>query len=77
MYTSIVTICELVVIFMYLTRNSTAFAGAVQIVQSGVVPGNSTTNQLVEIYDKFCKVIDEGKEVHAVFCDVRRAFDRV
>ena len=46
-------------------------------VQSGFVPGDSTTNQLVEIYNSFCKALDEGKEVRAIFCDISKAFDRV
>lgn len=45
--------------------------------QSGFVPGDSTVNQLVTIYDTFCKALDDGKEVRAVFCDVSKAFDRV
>lgn len=45
--------------------------------QSGFVPGDSTTNQLVEIYNTFCKALDEGKEVRAIFCDISKAFDRV
>ena len=39
--------------------------------------GNSTVNQLVDIYNTFCKSLDEGKEVRAVFCDISKAFDRV
>ena len=34
-------------------------------------------NQLIDIYNTFCKALDEGKEVRAVFCDVSKAFDRV
>ena len=45
--------------------------------QSGFVPGDSTVNQLIDIYNTFCKALDEGKEVRAVFCDVSKAFDRV
>ena len=46
--------------------------------QSGFVPGDSTVNQLIDIYDTFCKALDKGKEVRAVFCDVSNlAFDRV
>ena len=45
--------------------------------QSGFVPGDSTVNQLVDIYNTFCKALDEGKEVRAVFCDISKAFDRV
>ncbi|MCG8116730.1 MAG: reverse transcriptase domain-containing protein, partial [Candidatus Thiodiazotropha endolucinida] len=45
--------------------------------QSGFIPGDSTVNQLVHIYNTFCKALDEGKEVRAVFCDISKAFDRV
>ena len=45
--------------------------------QSGFVPGDSTANQLVDIYNTFCKALDDGKEVGAVFCDISKAFDRV
>ena len=41
--------------------------------QSGFIPGDLTVNQLVDIYNTFCKSLDEGKEVRAVFCDVRKA----
>ena len=34
-------------------------------------------NQLVGIYNAFCKPLDEGKEVRAVFCDISKAFCRV
>ena len=42
--------------------------------QSGFIPGDSTVNQLVDIYNTFCKALDERKEVRAIFCN---AFDRV
>ena len=45
--------------------------------QSGFVPGDSTVNQLVDIYNTFCKALDEGKEVRSIFCDISKAFDRV
>ena len=45
--------------------------------QSGFIPGDSTVNQLIDIYNTFCKSLDELKEVRAVFCDVSKAFDRV
>ena len=41
-----------------------------------VFPGNTTVNQRVDIYNSCCKALDEGKEVHAVFCDISKAFDR-
>ena len=40
-------------------------------------PGDSTVNQHVDISNSFCKAVDEGKEVQAVFCDISKAFDRV
>ena len=33
--------------------------------QSVFIPGDSTVNQLVDIYNTFCKSLDEGKEVGA------------
>lgn len=45
--------------------------------QSGFIPGDSTVNQLVAIYNTFCKALDEVKEVRAIFCDMSKAFDRV
>lgn len=45
--------------------------------QSGFVPGDSTVNQLVDIYNTFCNALGQGKEVRAVFCDISKAFDRV
>ena len=44
--------------------------------QSSFISGESTVNQLVDIYNTFCKAIDEGKEVRAIFCDISKAFDR-
>ena len=45
--------------------------------QSGFVPGNSTVNQLVDLYNTFSQALDEGKEVRVVFCDISKAFDSV
>ncbi len=45
--------------------------------QSGFKHGDSTVNQLVDIYNTFCKALDDGKEVRSVFCDISKAFDRV
>ena len=42
--------------------------------QSGFVPGDSSVNQLVDIYNTFCKALDNGLEVRAVFCDISKAF---
>ena len=45
--------------------------------QSGFISGDSTVNQLVDIYNSFCKAIDDGKKVRGIFCDTSKAFDRV
>ena len=45
--------------------------------QSGFVPGDSTTCQLLHTYHTFCEAVDNGKEVRTVFCDISKAFDRV
>ena len=45
--------------------------------QSGFVQGDSTTYQLIKLYDTFCEAVDNGKEVRVVFLDISKAFDRV
>ena len=45
--------------------------------QSGFIPGDSTTFQLLHTYHMFCEAVDSGKDVHVVFCDISKAFDRV
>ena len=59
-------------LFNYIRDHEILFA-----LQSGFIPGDPTVNQLVDIYNTFCKSLDEGKEVRAVFCDISKAFDRV
>ena len=49
-------------IFNYFKDNN-----IITCLQSGFVPGNSTVNQLVDIHNTFCKVLDDGLEVRAVF----------
>ena len=46
-------------------------------VQSGFTPGDSAVYQLIDLYDTFCRALDDGKEVRVVFCDISKAFDRV
>ena len=41
------------------------------------MPGDSTVNQLTDLYNTFCHALDEGKEVRAIFCDISKAFNRV
>ena len=45
--------------------------------QSCFVLGDSTVNQHIDIYITFCKALEDGKAVRAIFCDVSKAFDRV
>ena len=45
--------------------------------QSGFVPGDSTTFQLLHTYLMFCEAVDSGKEARVVFCDISKAFDKV
>ena len=45
--------------------------------QSGFQPGNSTVNQLIEIYDHICQGLENKKCVCMFFCDICKAFDRV
>ena len=51
--------------------------GILSPLQSGFIPGDSTTNQLTFPYNTFCQALDSGKEVRVVVCDVSKAFDRV
>ena len=44
--------------------------------QSGFVPGDPTTYQLLHTYHIFCNAVDDGKEVRAVVY-ISKAFDRV
>ena len=41
--------------------------------QSELISGDSTTNQLLYICNMFCEAVDNGKEVRVVFCDVSKA----
>ena len=45
--------------------------------QSGFIPGDSTVNQQIYLYNTFCKAFDVGIEVRNIFCDISKAFDRV
>ena len=45
--------------------------------QSGFKPGDSTVNQLSFLYHTFCEALDNKKDIHIVFCDISKAFDRV
>ena len=49
----------------------------ISIFQSGFVPGDSTVNQLVQLYHTMCEAVDQKKELRIVFCDISKAFDKV
>ena len=49
----------------------------ISIYQSGFVPGDSTVNQLVQLYHIMCEAVDQKKELRIVFCDISKAFDKV
>ena len=47
--------------------------------QCGFRPGDSTTNQLIDLVDEIHQAFDSTKslEVRAVFLDISKAFDKV
>ena len=45
--------------------------------QSGSRPNDSTINQLAYLYHTFSEALDKKKEIHIVFCDIGKAFDKV
>ena len=59
-------------VFSYLKENS-----LLTVSQSGFIPGDSTTYQLLSIYDDFCKALDQRCNTQALFFDISKAFDKV
>lgn len=45
--------------------------------QSGFIPGDSTINQLLSIYNDICSSFDKGTTTQAIYLDITKAFDRV
>jgi hypothetical protein len=45
--------------------------------QSGFIPGDSTINQLLCMYNDLCSSFDKGITTQAVYLDISKAFDRV
>ena len=45
--------------------------------QHGFVKGRSTATQLILTQHQWAKALDEGHQVHVVFLDFLKAFDRV
>ena len=59
-------------VFKFLSENN-----IITQAQSGFIPGDSTTNQLLCIYDDLCSSFDRGLTTQAVYLDITKAFDRV
>ena len=49
----------------------------ITLCQSGFIPGDSTVNQLAQIYHLLYKALDEKKDMRIVFLDISKAFDKV
>lgn len=45
--------------------------------QSGVQPGDSNVNQLLEIYNTIISSLEKGKDIRFIFCDISKASDKV
>ena len=45
--------------------------------QSGFLPGESTTSQLLCIYENLCSNFDKRITTQSVYFDISKAFDRV
>jgi len=59
-------------VFRYITDHD-----LLTVSQSGFIPGDSTSFQLLSMYDDFCQSLDKQLTSQAVFCDISKAFDRV
>ena len=45
--------------------------------QSGLMPCDSTVNQLTFLSNIFCQALDASREIRVVFSSISKAFDRV
>ena len=59
-------------IFEFLKTNS-----LLTLSQSGFIPHDSTTFQLLTMYDDFCKSLDNRQTTQCIYFDISKAFDRV
>ena len=59
-------------VFNFLSENS-----IISEMQSGFIPGDSTVNQLLSIYNEICSNSDVGLTTQSVYLDLSKAFDRV
>ena len=49
----------------------------ISLKQSGFIPGDSTSYQLVHLHHLFTEALENQKDIRIVFCDISKAFDRV
>ena len=45
--------------------------------QHGFIPGRSTSSQLLECFDEWSLLIEEGSSVDVIYLDFKKAFDAV
>ena len=45
--------------------------------QFGFLDGRSTVLQLLIVLDKWTRTIDEGESIDCIYCDFKKAFDKV
>ena len=45
--------------------------------QHGFVPGKSCTSQLIGVLDKIGRLLDRGEQIHVIYLDMSKAFDRL
>ena len=64
--------CIFKYVFNYLRDND-----IVSIHQSGFIPGDSTVNQLVSIHHDLCKALENHNNVHLIFFNIFKAFEKV
>ena len=64
--------CVLKYLFNHLRDNN-----LIHKMQSGFIPKDSTTHQLVYLYHVLGEALDNNKKVRVVFGDISKAFDRV
>ena len=46
----------------------------ISLKQSGFIPGDSTTYQLIHLYHLFTEALENQKDIRIVFCEISKAF---